>query len=40
MQYTEIFLVLKIKNFQVKKLNIFVIFAQNMDYGYTLELPH
>ena len=39
MQYTEIFLALKIENFQLKKFDIFLIFAQNIDCGYTLELP-
>ena len=34
------FLALKIENFQQKKLNIFLIFAQNIDCGYTLEPPH
>ena len=40
MQYTEIFLALKIENFQPKKFDIFLIFAQNIDRGYTLEPPH
>ena len=31
MQYTQIFLALKIENFQLK---IFLIFAQNIDCGY------
>ena len=39
MQYTEIFLVLKIENFQLKNSDIFLIFAQNIDCGYTLEPP-
>ena len=39
MQYTEIFLVLKIENFQLKNFDIFLIFAQNIDCGYTLEPP-
>ena len=39
MQYTEIFLALKIENFQLKKFDIFLIFAQNIDGGYTLEPP-
>ena len=38
MQYTEIFLALKIENFQLKKFDSFLIFAQNVDCGYTLEL--
>ena len=36
MQHTEFF---KFENFQKKKFNIFLIFAQNMDCGYKLELP-
>ena len=39
MQNTEIFSVVKIENFQLKNFDIFLIFAQNIDYGYTLELP-
>ena len=39
MQYTEIFLALKIGNFQLKIFDIFLIFAQNIDCGYTLEPP-
>ena len=40
MQYTEIFLALKIENFQLKKFDIFLFFfAQNIDCGYTLEPP-
>ena len=39
MQYTEIFLALKIENFQLKNFDIFLIFAQNIDCGYTLEPP-
>ena len=39
MQYTENFLALKIENFQLKNLDIFLIFAQNIDCGYTLEPP-
>ena len=35
MQYTEIFLALKIENFQLKNFDIFLIFAQNIDCGYT-----
>ena len=37
-QYTE-FLAIKMKNFQKKNLDIFLIFAQNIDCGYTLEPP-
>ena len=37
MQYTEIFLALKIENFQLKNFDIFLIFAQNIDCGYMLE---
>ena len=34
------FLALKIENFQLKnKIDIFLIFAQNIDCGYTLEPP-
>ena len=39
MQYTQIFLALKIENFQLKIFDIFLIFAQNIDCGYTLEPP-
>ena len=39
MQYAEIFLALKIENFQQKLFYIFLIFAQNIDFGYTLEPP-
>ena len=39
MQYTEIILALKIENFQLKTFDIFLIFAQNIDCGYTLEPP-
>ena len=39
MQYTEIFLALKIENFRLKTFDIFLIFAQNIDCGYTLEPP-
>ena len=39
MQYTEIFCALKIGNFQLKIFDIFHIFAQNIDCGYTLEPP-
>ena len=39
MQYTEIFLTLKIENFQLKNVDIFLIFAQNIDCVYTLEPP-
>ena len=38
MQYTETFSILKIENFQLK--HFFLIFAQNVDCGYTLEPPH
>ena len=33
------FLSLKIENFQLKNFDIFLIFAQNIDCGYTLESP-
>ena len=39
MQYTEIFKVVKNENFQKKNFDIFLIFAQNTDCGYTLEPP-
>ena len=39
MQYTEIFKVVKNENFQPINFDIFLIFAQNIDYGYTLEPP-
>ena len=39
MQYTEIFSPVKIENFQWKTFDIFLIFAQNIDCGYTLEPP-
>ena len=39
MQYTEIFIAVKMKNFQQKNFDIFLIFAQNIDCGYTLEPP-
>ena len=39
MQYTEIFKVVKDENFHWKIFAIFLIFAQNIDYGYTLEPP-
>ena len=37
---TEIFHGCKKVNFQMKNSNIFLIFAQNIDCGYTLEPPH
>ena len=40
MQYTEIFKVVKNENFQWKFFDVFLIFAQNIDCGYTLETPH
>ena len=39
MQYTEIISPVKIEKFQPKSLDIFLIFAQNIDCGYTLEPP-
>ena len=39
MQYTKNFLVVKMKNFTGKNLIFFLIFAQNIDCGYTLEPP-
>ena len=40
MQYTAIFHGCKNDNFQMKNSDIFLIFAQNIDCGYTLEPPH
>ena len=40
MQYTEIFCALKIGNFQLKIFDIFLIFAQNIDCGYSLMSTH
>ena len=40
MQYTDIFKVVKIENFHENIFDIFLIFAQNIDCGYTLEPPH
>ena len=37
MQYTKIFNVVKNENFQKKNFDFFLIFAQNIDCGYTLE---
>ena len=37
MQYIDFSKVVKIENFQLKKFDIFLIFAQNIDCGYTLE---
>ena len=39
MQYTEIFFSCKNYKFHQKKNDIFNIFAQNIDCGYTLEPP-
>ena len=39
MQYTEIFKVVKNEIFHQKNLDIFLIFAQNIDCGSTLEPP-
>ena len=39
MQFTAIFHGCKNGNFQIKKCEIFLIFAQNIDHGYTLEPP-
>ena len=39
-QYTEIFHGCKNDNFQMIFFYIFLIFAQNIDCGYTLEPPH
>ena len=39
MQYTVIFKIVKNEKFQWKIFDIFLIFAQNIDCGYTLEPP-
>ena len=39
MQFTEKFFGCKNENFQWTNFNIFLIFAQNIDFGYTLEPP-
>ena len=39
-QYTAIFHGCKNGNFHMKKIEIFLIFAQNIDRWYTLEPPH
>ena len=39
MQYTEIFSLVKFENFHDIIFDIFLIFAQNIDCGYTLEPP-
>ena len=39
MKYTEIFKAVKIEGFHVNNFDIFIIFAQNIDCGYTLETP-
>ena len=39
MQYTAIFYGCKNDNFQMKNCDIFHIFAQGIDRGYTLEPP-
>ena len=39
MQHTENCLVVKIENFHWKSFDIFLIFAQNIVCGYTLEPP-
>ena len=40
MQYMAIFNGCEYSNFQMKKNGFFLIFAQNIDRGYTLEPPH
>ena len=40
MQYTAIFHFYENDYFQMKNCDIFLIFAQNKDRGYTLEPPH
>ena len=39
MQYTVFFHGCKIENFHMKKCDIYLIFVQNIDCGYTLEPP-
>ena len=39
-QYNDTFYGCKNEKFQMKKLNLFVIFARNRDCGYSLEPPH
>ena len=39
MQYTKIFKIVKIKKKIIGNFDIFIIFAQNIDCGYTLEPP-
>ena len=39
-KYIENFTTKKKENFQIKKSDIFHISAQNIDCGYSLELPH
>ena len=39
MQYTEVLKVVKNENFLLKIFDIFLIFAQSIDCGYTLEPP-
>ena len=39
MQYTAIFHGCKNDNFQIKKIDNFLIFPPNIDCGYTLEQP-
>ena len=38
--YTGIFFSCKNDNFQLKSIVVFLIFAHNIDCGYTLEPPH
>ena len=40
MQYTMNFSTAKNENFKLKNLDIFLMFAQNIDCGYSLEPPH
>ena len=40
MQYTAIYHGCKNVNFQMKNYKFFLIFAQNIDCGFTLEPPH
>ena len=39
MCYTDFSIVVKLENFHFKNVEFFLIFAQNIDCGYTLEPP-
>ena len=40
LQYTVMFTTVKIDNFQLKHCNVFLIFAQHINCGYSEEPPH